>query len=293
VLKGQVQLPSTNPQDSPPPSQPHVFLVSSRNSGAEQLRRVNQPVILHLPIDATCTTNAAAAAAAAATTIPEMLHTPSFIGLHVYCNNNNNNDLDSAQAAGTALQQVLRNCPTAATAACSVSLDLELHLALLRMNALPKDPGPVTHGDSYNVFMPEGGSLLIDYIYDHDNPFGGADPLKCPTKEVLIETPPTSPSLQRSLRLAAAYTAVRGQQQQNNNNKEVSASFNSAAIIAASVATILGDDDDDNSNTSTSSMPTWNMIRRAVQLSSHIRNFGVKEQVPGFMRQKYKEYGHK
>lgn len=294
VLKGQLQIPSNDhhhhgssaaQKSSSSPCQPPVFVVGSKSA---ELRRVNnKPVILHIPIDTT-TTNAAATAM----TILEMLQQPpSFIGLHLYDGNNIDDDLDSAQSAGTALQGMLRDC--CPNTACCVSLDLKLHLALLRINALPKDAVHSNHhGDSYHVLMPEGGSLLIDYQYDHGNPFGGADPLKCPTKAVLIETPPTSPSLQRSRHLAAAYTAVRGQQQ--NQNNQVSTTVLSAAIIAASVATILGDDDNNGgSSAAAASMTTWNMIQRTVQLSSHIRNFGIKEQVPGFMRQKYKEYGHK
>jgi hypothetical protein len=310
VLTGQAPLPSSPP--AAPISQPPVYVVGSTT----ELQHVNQPVVLHFPMDASI-----AKMTTTMLTVPEMLqHPPSFVGLHVYCSNNDD-ALDSAQATGTVLQDMQRSVlppshgsPTAA-ACCVVSLDLELHLALLRINALPKDPNNAAHGDSYHVLMPDGGSLLLDYTLDYNDPFGGADPLKCPnTREMLIETPPTTPSLQRSRRLAAAYTAIRGQRRpaegsggggsssSANTGAPTAVSAWTAAVIAASVATILGDDDNSNNNNNGSSSvgdtvatttTTWNMIQRAVQLSSHIRNYGSKEQVSGFMRQKYKEYGHK
>lgn len=306
VLKGHVQIPpaAKNEAASPPPPSLAVYTVDSTtnlqtllNSQRQQAQQ-QRTVVLHVPVPIDASGGGGTASSANNIVTPvELLQQASFVGLHIYCTggDDNNISLDSAQSAGTALQQIISSLPSQqGTAADSsppmavVSLDLELHLALLRLNALPKDNDPA-HGDSYQVFMPEdGSSLLVDYFYDHSNPFGGNDPLSCPSKQILIETPPTSPSLQRNRQLAAAYTALRGQTSQTNN---VPAAATSCAAIAASVATILGDDD--NVSSSSSSDVSWNMIERAAQLSNHIRDFGSKQQDPGFLRQQYIAYGYK
>ena len=189
---------------------------------------------------------------------------------------------DVAATCGLALQQTLQCMPKSRSTNKNsptvwVSLDVSLHTAMLQANSLPEKTPSLPHNDAYYVMLPNGDSILVDYFFT-ERP-GGSDPLSCPSKEVLVETSPTSPSHPRSTAQSAAYTALRG------NGMDPLGS----AAIAASVATILGDS---NFGTTGGRIPSWSDIDRAVQLGRHIRQYGTKE-MPGLMRQKYVEYGYK
>ena len=260
-----------------PPQLP-VFLIDYPEQLSDAMRtsprQPNQSdSILHVPIDVTT---------GKLTISPEILQQASFVGLYLHGDKVGVDD-DIAKSAGSALTQVFdvlsksRNHNDERTEFVStVSLDLNLFLSMLKLNSLPKNPN-APHGDSYHIAMPEGGSLVMKYHFDHDNRMGGSDPLLCPnTEETLVETPPTQPSLLRSQHLNAAYTSLYGQ----------GLSAEASAAIAASVATILGDD-----NGSANSI-SWDMIGRTVQLSDFIRRMGTSEQDSGFIRKKYKEFGY-
>jgi hypothetical protein len=268
-----------------PPQLP-VFLVESpdllQEAMTESPRAPNEiDSILHLGMDIS------AGRGGMMMLTPGALQQVSFLGMHLYCGDGAEVSLDIAQTAGNSLAQVLGylsassqnhdlNDNRRAEYFSVVSLDLDLHLAMLRTNALPKQPSHPAHGDCYHVATPEGGSVLMEYYFDYANSMGGSDPLLCPTKETLVETPPTAPSLRRSQELNAAYTVLCGQ----------GMNVLSSAAIAASCATILGDDG------GYAHSVTWDMIQRSATLASFIRQFGSSEQDPGFMRKKYKEAGY-
>jgi hypothetical protein len=277
VLTGQVGIPPGYSDEAVPDGRLPIYLINSPHQLQEALQQHGQSEpILYFPIDATTTTGVA-------NIHFEALQQAAFVGLGFYCDHDGDNDaaLEMADRVGSAIKQAIQTFPHSAVDNKSptmfLSLDLALYLAMLRTNALPKQQDP-PHGDSYQVAMPEGGSTLIEYFYDHQNAFGGSDPLLCPTKETLTEAPPTSSSRRRSTHLGAAYTVLCGQ----GMNPLAS------AAVAASVATILGDGiDDDRTEVS------WNVIERTVQLTHHIRQYGTKEQDPGFIRRKYKEFGYR
>jgi hypothetical protein len=277
VLTGQVGIPPEYTDEAGPDGRLPIYLINSPYQLQEALQQHGQSEpILYFLVDATTTTGVS-------NVHFEALQQAAFVGLGFHCDHDGDNDaaLEMADRVGSAITQAIQRFPRSAVdntpPTMFVSLDLALHLAMLRTNALPKHQNP-PHGDSYHVAMPEGGSTLIEYFYDHQNNFGGSDPLLCPTKETLLEAPPTSSSRRRSTHLGAAYTVLCGQ----GMNPLAS------AAVAASVTTILGDGiDDDRTEVS------WNVIERTVQLSHHIRQYGTKEQDPGFMRRKYKEFGYR
>jgi hypothetical protein len=277
ILTGQVSIPSEYNDEAVPEGRPPVYLINSPFQLQEALQQnVQSEPILHFSVDATTTTGVSS--------IPvDVLNHAAFVGLDFHCDQgrDENEVLESANMVGSAIKQAIQSFPQAGVENASptmfVSVDLALHLAMLRANAFPKQQHS-PHADSYHVAMPEGGSTLIQYFYDFQNAFGGSDPLLCPTKETLVEAPPTSPSRRRSTHLSAAYTVLCGQ----GMNPLAS------AAVAASVASILGDGID-----SDTPKVSWDMIERTVQLTHHIRQYGTKEQDPGFMRRKYKEFGYR
>lgn len=126
-----------------------------------------------------------------------------------------------AQRCGSMLQEIV---DTFGSHECqpsmAMTLDLPLHLSMLQANSLPKSR--TAHKDSFlcRDTKNTGDFILVDYQYDYDNPFGGTDPLSCPSREITI-SPAGDVSAGGSagadygstgngFASAAAYTALRG-----------------------------------------------------------------------------------
>jgi len=273
VLRGSIQIPTTDgalaattPKDQP------VFLVADQKILQQQIDSFkSRQTILHIaPGPNRIQLN------------HDILQRISYAGFYLTAGVESQKGRvspDQAKGCAEALGQILQMLPPLASTKnqgprAFVSLDAPLHLAILQVNGLPKTP-VLAHNDAYYVMLPNGDSVLVDYLYDSEKP-GGCDPLSCQTKEVFVETSPTPPSSQRSIVQSAAYSSLRG-----NSVDPVK-----AAAIAASVATVLGD------SNFTSGPISWSDIKNSVQLTRHISQFGTKK-TTGMLRKKYVEYGYK
>ena len=265
VLTGQVQIPPD--QRGTPPQQPvSLFTVNNLEKLQQHIGLYSDAnLILHLPIDST--------GAGVSILTPQVKKGVSHLGIQPspWDTQGPLVSPEVAQNYGTTLSNLLKSLPSDTNV--YLSLDLSLQLAMLQANCLPKS---TAHQDSFHVLTPEGGSILAHYLYDYNNAGPGTDPLACPTKETVLNTPPTFATAKRSTTPAAAYTALRG-----NGMDPIS-----SAAIAGAVATILGDAG------GTSNLITWSMLERTVQLSRHIREFGAVE-TPGAIRRQYTDYGYK
>ena len=259
VLTGRTRVPLSGS----PPQQPVSLFTANNLHKLSQYTDLysNADAILHLPIDSD--------GAGVSVLTPEIRRAVSYFGIQPspYDSQGPMMAEDMARKYGSVLQRILGSLENAQHPNTFVSLDLPLQLAMLKANCLPKSRA---HQDSFHVLLPEGGSILANYLYDESG--GGMDPLACPTKETVVSTPPTFATAKRSSTSAAAFTALRG-----NGMDPVS-----SAAIAAAVATILGDGDPGHS---------WATVEKTVQLSRHIREFGAQE-TPGALRTKYIEYGY-
>lgn len=270
VLTGALQIPSDE-RGSPPPQTVALFSSNTDVSWQDKLkqgigRAVHSEIkpILHLPVEA---------AQGILSSIPE-IQSGGISHLGLLLGGQESQGLipaEMAQSSAHNLQQVLGCFPSNSSQEkqrpfAFVSLSLPLHLAMMQANCLPKSN---LRQDTFQVLLPEGGSIHAHYLYDE---FG--DPLACPTQETILSTPPTFANASRSAAIAAAYSALRG-----NGMDPIS-----SAAIAAAVATILGDSD--------SNQMSWSTIQRVVQLSRHIRQYGTVDE-PGALGAKWREYGYK
>lgn len=266
VLTGQVKIPTTRElKRVAPPAQPvHRMEQFDQYCGQATTASRSEGSILHVSVDPT-------GHQLSRETVEHISH----VGFYLSTGSAEGGlNPETAHVHGTVLQQALHTLPPGAQA--FIAVDAPLHVAMLHANCLPRKSfsSPSPHNDSYLVMMPNGDSILMDYLFTEAP--GGQDPLCCPTKEMLVETSPTDPSLSRSTAQSAAYTAMRG------NGLDPLRS----AAVAASVATVLGDDHFANQPLS------WDNVKRVVQLTKHIHQFGCKE-MPGIMTRTYKEYGYK
>lgn len=181
---------------------------------------------------------------------------------------------DVARAYSSRFQQILAGCVSLNNIV--VTLDLPLHLAMLNFNCLPQSASSTTqHRNSFHVLKPDGGGVVTDYLYPDDGSV--FDPLSCKTQETIITSPPTVASVSISATAGAAYTALRG------NGLDALAS----AAISAAVSTMLADGSAD-----TRTSVDWSTVTSTVQLSKHIREFGVVS-MPGEIRIRYRECGYR
>ena len=147
---------------------------------------------------------------------------------------------ETARNCGSLLQEILDEYESVPN--ISLTLDLPLHLALLQANTLPK-----TRGKNYwQVLLPQSNtkdsssrtsatSIAAEYLYDWDNPFGGTDPLACPTNEhrifLLNDAQPYKAG--KANVQAAAFTALQG---------DGGLDLACCAGLAASVASVISTD---------------------------------------------------
>ena len=294
-----VLLQQTNEEDEEtPPVQP-VTLLTSANATYEVLQDVCETIqivnsenkhpsieqyskalhcedemskpILHVVLDAPD----------AALVTPQIRKSISFLGLEPTVAQSGLISPDRAQRIGSVLQEVLdfywyAQAREESTPPANIAWGWRLHLALLQANCLPKSP---THGDSYMMF-PDNVSydnimVIVDYLYDYNNPFGGTDPLSCPTREVSIATDDwTTGRLDTGHAASAAYTACRGNGMGALN----------AACIASSVGTVL------SRSIANETLYTWPTLEDAAYLCQKLRVTARDEPV---VRQMYMDFGYK
>eukprot|EP00980_Cylindrotheca_fusiformis_P016515 scaffold4927_cov105-Cylindrotheca_fusiformis.AAC.2 len=192
-------------------------------------------------------------------------------------------DPDTAQRIGTLLQDILDTVVVQEDTVLVLTLDISLHLAMLQANCLPKTRSNNNNNNSFHLVRCGGSehssrsSIVVTYEYDWNNPFGGTDPLVCPSHEVYCvttATPASSPSYSSSIVQAAAYTALQGL-------GRVSI-VDSVSIAASVAATAL-------SSEKTLSVPEIVNHHNQNRISTTSSSPGGN----GILRQKYIEFGYK
>ncbi|CAB9505108.1 expressed unknown protein [Seminavis robusta] len=274
VLTGQMQIPAD--QRGSPPQQPvSLFNANSIDKLTENIGLYsNTEPILHVFVGAT-------GDGVGILRDPEVRAGISYLGVQPspWDTQGPLVSLETAQMYSPTLKEVLSNLSprnnnnSPGQPVVFLTMELSLHLALLNGNVLPKS---TANQDSFHVLMPEGGSIVVNYLYDTKSFGMGTDPLSCKTKETVISTPPTFSTAKRSSSSAAAYTALRG-----NGMDEIS-----SAAVAAACATMLGDD------AARATSISWSTVEKACQLARHIRQYGAVDN-PGALRKQYTAYGYK
>ena len=185
-----------------------------------------------------------------------------------------------AQRCGSMLQEIVEAfVGQASSPSMAITLDLPLHLSMLQANSLPKSRS--VHEDSFlcRDTQNAGTFILVDYQYDYGNPFGGTDPLSCPTREITISpagdviTPAEGGTNidngSTGFASAAAYTALRG------NGVPAFA----AACIASSVGTVMD-----------KSLLHFSVVERIAKLAEEAKRAAVEQPI---LRKKYIDFGYK
>ena len=188
-----------------------------------------------------------------------------------------------AQRCGSMLQEIAdafgsHECQPS----MAMTLDLPLHLSMLQANSLPKSR--TAHKDSFlcRDTKNTGDFILVDYQYDYDNPFGGTDPLSCPSREITISPPGDlsgggSPGADygytgNGFASAAAYTALRG------NGVPALA----AACIASGVGVVVDEGHPLRHDIST--------VERIATLAEKAKRAAIEQPT---LRKKYIDFGYK
>ena len=147
----------------------------------------------------------------------------------------------------------------------AIMLDLPLHLSMLQANSLPKSMS--AHEDSF-LCRDTQNTYLVDYQYNYNDPFGGTDPLLCPSREITISAAGNvKVGTGNGFASAAAYTALRG-----NEVHKIP-----AACIASSVQAVIDEG-------------TRHDVSRIAKLAEEVENAAIEQPV---MRSRYIEFGYK
>ena len=147
----------------------------------------------------------------------------------------------------------------------AIMLDLPLHLSMLQANSLPKSMS--AHEDSF-LCRDTQNTYLVDYQYNYNDPFGGTDPLLCPSREITISAAGNvKVGTGNGFASAAAYTALRG-----NGVHKIP-----AACIASSVQAVIDEG-------------TRHDVSRIAKLAEEVENAAIEQPV---MRSRYIEFGYK
>ena len=196
--------------------------------------------------------------------------------------------------------KILQNILDTASSPVGITMDLATHLSMLQANRLPRSKDILN--DAWAIFStgttvpsftddPQtvGGSsicssMILEYLYDYDNPFGGLDPLLCLNKGCLIPSPiaeiPMTEYSKGKIRKAneahaCAYTAMRGSGMDNIT----------ALCVANSVKVVFLEMSDNGPSY------TWDIVERIADYSRLTRQNVLQEE--GTSRKKYKEFGYK
>lgn len=225
----------------------------------------------------------------------------SFVGLQVKTDLTTSTDdgriilpRDDAEELGNKLQTLLDGDSQSSLSA-AVTMDIRTHLAMLQANSLPRSRGVLgTNRDVWAMsdFIKDGihadneDSILFEYNYDYDDPFGGCDPLLRAGNAYSISTSDSEYIKEFNKQevigaFCAAYTALMG-----SGMDPIS-----SMCIANSVKRIfhkLGSTDGAHYQPPSYS---WNTIDRIVENSRTASQRVVTAN--GLARKMYKEYGYR
>eukprot|EP00581_Thalassiosira_minuscula_P006182 CAMPEP_0183744442 /NCGR_PEP_ID=MMETSP0737-20130205/65733_1 /TAXON_ID=385413 /ORGANISM="Thalassiosira miniscula, Strain CCMP1093" /LENGTH=373 /DNA_ID=CAMNT_0025980083 /DNA_START=57 /DNA_END=1178 /DNA_ORIENTATION=- len=183
-------------------------------------------------------------------------------------------------------------------ASAAVTMDIRTHLALLQANSLPRSRGvlggetdrwAITDNIQDGMHVDNGDGLLLEYQFNYNDPFGGCDPLLCPSVGSIVPSPSPSQS-QSNLShkeanndaYAAAYSAMIGS----------GADFLEAVCIATSVKAIFRELGRSDGNELFCPPPyTWKVIDKIAEYS--LKAGENVRQEDGLSRKMYKEFGYR
>lgn len=195
---------------------------------------------------------------------------------------------ESADELGNQLHTLLDGFQSSA----AVTTDIRTHLAMLQANSLPRSRGVL--GGEKDIWAisdtpldgMRGDGMLLEYQFDYTNPFGGSDPLSCPSTGSIIPSPTSScyssDTSEANDAYAAAYSAMVGS----------GMDFLQGICIATSVKAIfreLGEIDGDGIFCPPSY--TWSVIDQIAECSLKARQ-NIRQE-DGLSRKMYKEFGYR
>ena len=180
-----------------------------------------------------------------------------------------------AQRCGSMLQEIVNAFGShECQLSMAITLDLPLHLSMLQANSLPKSR--TAHKDSFLCRDTKNARdlILVDYQYDYDNPFGGTDPLSCPSREISISPAgdASAGGISNGFASAAAYTALRG------NGVPALA----AACIASGVGVVVDEGYPLRHDIST--------VERIAALAEEAKRAAIEQPI---LRKRYIDFGYK
>ena len=188
---------------------------------------------------------------------------------------------EQAEISGSKLQSFLDERNPSYTA---VIMDTSTHLAMLQANSLPRCRGAIGKKDTWAIkdttqdIDCDSNGVLFEYQYNYNDPFGGCDPLMCPSIGYII--PPVNSAMYNSISkeatdaYAAAYSASVGS----------GLDYVSSICIARSLESLF-------MKLGRPPVYSWTTIDEIVELSIEAGKSIKKED--GLPRKMYKEYGYK
>mmetsp|Transcript_39042 Transcript_39042/g.81698 ORF Transcript_39042/g.81698 Transcript_39042/m.81698 type:complete len:361 (+) Transcript_39042:2-1084(+) len=200
---------------------------------------------------------------------------------------------ESADEWGNKLHTLLEGRQSSSAA---ITMDVRTHLAMLQANSLPRSRGVLgEERDSWAIrdtiqdgmHVDNGDGMLLEYKFNYEDPFGGCDPLMCPSAGSIIPSPMTSNcSIESQSKANDAYAAAYSTMIGSGMDPLL------GVCIAASVKAIfreLGKTDGEGVFHPPSY--TWSVIDQIADCSLRAR--GNIKQVDGLSRKMYKEFGYR
>jgi hypothetical protein len=212
----------------------------------------------------------------------------SFIGLHLNTENliSQSNDerfimsREQAELWGNKLQSILVDEGNLSSAA--VTMDIRTHLAMLQSNTLPRCKGVLGErdvwaiSDAMHTTNENGDGMLFEYNYNYNEPFGGCDPLMCPSMGYIVPCAGFSKTFtnKENGAYAAAYSATVG----SGLDKL------SSLCIATSIRSLFG-------SIGRPPVYSWKTIDEIVERSIEAGQSTRRED--GVPRKMYKDFGYR
>jgi hypothetical protein len=214
----------------------------------------------------------------------------SFLGLNLNTGNLSNPDggtfimsRENAYDWGNKLQLLLDGRERSSAA---VSMGIRAHLAMMQANSLPRCRGALGEKDTWaitdtilgDMHVEHGDGMLFEYQFNYNDPFGGCDPLMCPSVGYIV---PSAPS-------------ICGAETQKGANDAYSSAYSvmigfgmdhlSSMCVATSVKSLFLE-------LGRPPLYTWNNIDEIVERS--VKCFQSVRREDGLPRKMYKDFGYK
>ncbi|KAL7475218.1 hypothetical protein ACHAW6_001144 [Cyclotella cf. meneghiniana] len=214
----------------------------------------------------------------------------SFLGLNLNpCKQSNPEDgnfkmsREIAYDWGNKLQSLLVGRDRSSAA---VSMEICAHLAMLQANSLPRCRGALGEKDKWAItdriqggmHVEHGDGMLFEYQFNYNDPFGGCDPLICPSVGYIVPSVPSicGADTQKGANdaYASAYSVMVGLGMDGLSSMCVATSVKSLFIELGRPPSY-----------------TWNNIDEIVKRG--IKSFQSVRREDGLPRKMYKKFGYK